>query len=434
MADVQQESALVVDRLSAALTDAANSTVDTSYGEIPLKDAIESGDLDIWAHAVTKLDEQKRLIGPLLKEDHRFPGDTVLQLRVDAGTIGLYPNFAAHPLILQTMALGSADEAIQWLERVLAAKTATGKVIEALWGVQVDQVIEFSETLRLVPTTSLPDGPRKMLLLGHRRGRSEDLFLSPLGMELPRSVLVADMTVNDVIFSPDEPQHQRAVDNTVRQGINELLQDVTSVLSMVGPRIAISAAIWFEFDDPDLRFLSTYFSGRHARYVDVIPLRPMTFPVLDPDEAVDLVRRFLALPNALKKKIRVALNRLNTAQRRFSIGDKSIDICIALESLLGGTDKNEVTHKVTTRAARLLGGTIESRLRNRDIVNLTYRFRSSMVHEGTEPTGDKPVSGVNTPVAMIVEEAVGVCVRVIKTIMHSGSIPDWKEFDVQAGA
>lgn len=433
MAEVQQESVAPEDLLSAALTSAASSTVETEYGVVPLKDAIESGDLGIWGQAATKLRLLSDDISTLLREDSRFPGEDVFQLRLDGGAMGLYPNFASQPLLLKAIETGSGDEAIQWLLRVLASKSAGGKVVEALWGVQVNEEIQFSDTLRLVPVSALPDSPQKMLLLGHRRGRSEDLFISPLGLELPRSVLIADMTISNAVFSPNEHEANQATESAHRERINELLQDVTRVLSMVGPRVTLSAVIWVEFDDPDLRFLTTNFAPRRARYLDVMPLRTLTYPPLDADEALQLVRTFLALPEALKKKLRVALQRLNTAQRRVSVGDKSVDLCIALESLLGGTDKNEVTHKVTTRAARLLGGTVEERVRNRDIVSLTYRFRSSMVHEGAEPTGEKPIAGVNRPVAVIVEEAVGICVQVIKKIMLSGSIPDWKQFDVQPG-
>jgi hypothetical protein len=190
--------------------------------------------------------------------------------------------------------------------------------------------------------------------------------------------------------------------------------------------------IWFEFHDPDLQYMASMMAGRQMRRIEIMPSKTTEYPLLAAKEAQELVPFFLNLDVKLKDKIRVALHRLNIAQRRGSLGDRAVDRCIALESLLGGSDNQEVTHKVTTRAARQLGGNDQDRVRKRDVVSLTYGFRSAMVHEGSEPKGMKKVAGEDRPVAEIIEAAAAICVDVIKLIMHKGKIPDWKLFDVQA--
>ncbi|WP_208449196.1 HEPN domain-containing protein [Burkholderia ambifaria] len=140
----------------------------------------------------------------------------------------------------------------------------------------------------------------------------------------------------------------------------------------------------------------------------------------------------MKIPEKVRKNLRVALNRLNLAQRRFKLGDKAIDLAIVLESLLGGNETNEVTHKVTTRAARLLGGPNEERLYNRDIVNATYGYRSKMVHSGAQPEGTKQIAGNAMQASEILSAAVNVCVAVIKRIIRLPDIPDWKTFDIGA--
>jgi hypothetical protein len=97
--------------------------------------------------------------------------------------------------------------------------------------------------------------------------------------------------------------------------------------------------IWFEFHDPDLQYMASMMAGRQMRRIEIMPSKTTEYPLLAAKEAQELVPFFLNLDVKLKDKIRVALHRLNIAQRRGSLGDRAVDRCIALESLLGGSDK-----------------------------------------------------------------------------------------------
>lgn len=420
-----------VDKLSAALAEAANKSVPTDYGDIALARALKSGDFDIWASAQATLQQLGQIVTDLTITDERFPKDAQLVLRTHNGSMQFYPIGIGSILIQRTIDFNSSDEAIAWFLRVLEAKNAPGRVVEALWGVDVAEEFDLGENLRILPTTALKDGPFKDLLLGRRRGIREDLVMSSITLGNPQSVLEYRTELTSVVAPIDVNGLPPALSQETAISIREQMQEMTDFLTVIGPRVTLSAAITFEFDDPDLHYLGMFFLGRSMRIIEVMPVRPtITNPPLDIAEAIELAAIFVKLNQDLRKQLCVALNRLNLAQRRLSLGDKAIDLAITLESLLGGNENSEITHKVTTRATRLLAGPDNQRHFNRAIVNATYSYRSKMVHNGTQPSGIKRIGDREMRANEIISAAVDVCVKIIKAIIHRRAIPDWQEFDI----
>jgi len=123
--------------------------------------------------------------------------------------------------------------------------------------------------------------------------------------------------------------------------------------------------------------------GRSLHRPEIIPGIALTcYPPLDPSVA-KFIRGYLALPDAPRARVRVALLRLNQALRRRSAGDGAIELSIAFEALTGDDQTMEMTHKVKVRSSRILGGTSEERRRNSAIVGRMYALRSKLVHTGT---------------------------------------------------
>lgn len=69
-----------------------------------------------------------------------------------------------------------------------------------------------------------------------------------------------------------------------------------------------------------------------------LPLRRQSHQQLDASEIQQMISQFKLLEDQTKLKIRVALERFNFALRRGHLGDVAIDLCIALESLVGGNE------------------------------------------------------------------------------------------------
>lgn len=77
----------------------------------------------------------------------------------------------------------------------------------------------------------------------------------------------------------------------------------------------------------------------------------------------------------------VALRRSNLAYQRDRPEDRFIDCFVSLESLYSKTSgQGEVTHKISTRASRVLAEKFEDRQKKRSRLKDLYRLRSKIVH------------------------------------------------------
>jgi hypothetical protein len=425
MSDARRPVALD-DPLRARLATVLTRTVVTQYGELPLSTALDSGDERVFGAAVIRLNQMGNEVKALLVNDHRFPGNAVLQMRNETGSSNLYPHMVGIPLLRRVLATGSPDDAIEWLQRMLKTKEASGRTIEALWGVAVKDEIALLPDLKIIPFDRLPDSSQKRLLMNS--GPRSHMFLMTLFDYVPpKAALVVNRVLDGVIHGVADAQ---ANDGREARQIDQLLADVTLVLTLVGPRVPVSSVTWFEFDAPDLQALAPLADMYRGRRPELLPFTSLDYPPLDADEAQRLIHGFLALSEETKQKLRMALHRLNRAQRRGGIGDRAVELCIALEILLGDEGRDDVAHKATIRSALLLGGRAEERLINADVIRMTYGFRRAFVHQGNEPSGKKEINGVKIPVAAIVESAVQVCIAVIRIVIQRGGIPDWTAFDI----
>jgi hypothetical protein len=98
---------------------------------------------------------------------------------------------------------------------------------------------------------------------------------------------------------------------------------------------------------------------------------------------------------------------------------------------MGDDATTEMTHKVNVRTVRLLGGSPDIRKTNAAILKEMYNIRSSLVHKGhVDNRASKEISGNKVSRAEIVARATAVCAGLIRTIVHRGSIPNWREFDI----
>ncbi|WP_061172503.1 HEPN domain-containing protein [Caballeronia hypogeia] len=156
------------------------------------------------------------------------------------------------------------------------------------------------------------------------------------------------------------------------------------------------------------------------------------YPALNTDEARRIVREFIALPDDVRGVMRVALKRINQAHLRHDVGDKAVELATAFEALLGDGGTNEMTHKITVRSVRLLGGTLSEREINKVIVNKMYSVRSKLVHTGkVDETKKVNVRGEQLTSQEIVDQALLLGVRVATKIIFDKKIPDWEAFDIR---
>lgn len=361
-------------------------------------------------------------ITKLIAKDDRFPGNEVRMIRSLGGAIGFYPNMVAAPLIRRALKYESSAYAIQWLEAVLATKKAQGSYVTTLWNVPVESEIQLTENVKLVPFNALPDSSHKTSV---QNPGSEGLIVSALDWEIPSSALIRCFEVSPVVIDPG----QKLESDYYR--IQEETADIILALTVVGPRPPVLAAAWHAFDDPDLN--DAAISGRHSWMMEILPaFSQKPYPLLDPQVAAKVVEQILNLNSKDKPRVVTAIKRLQRALIRHEVGDRAVELSIALEVLLSDKDNSEMTHKVSVRGVRFIGGTSEERTRNLVILKKAYEIRSKLVHQGIQEVGDISMGkGLpKLPAVALINEACELCAKLIRKVLACGEIPDWPTFDI----
>ena len=246
----------------------------------------------------------------------------------------------------------------------------------------------------------------------------------------PTSALVVQYRVEPYLRNPDEPSQldQNFID------LHTLVSEITLVLTLIGPRVPLHVANWFNFDDPDLE-CAQLGRSRGTQIVEILPR--MSFaaaPVLDAAEAQRTIAQFQGLQPLAKKKVITATSRLKHGLSRHHAGDQAVELSIALETLVGDAANAEMTHKVSVRAVRMLGGPPDVRARNLAILKRTYDVRSKVVHQGEQASGTVTVASEKMTVDALMTEAACLCAELIKVVIKRGSVPSWGHFDINESA
>lgn len=420
----------LLDELTAACQQGCAIKIDS--GEFGLLEALNSQDSRVSTAAILQLHKLGDKLYEFVVKDGRFPGDKQLMVRSGDGVTGFYPRFVGVPLVRRAIEAGSPEAAIEWLQKVLATTFATGKTIRALWGVPVEQEIQITPDVKIVPIDKLLDSVHMRSIAKYTYSMARTP--SPIMLDLApfTSALVVTRRI-EPFFDDSLTPPTLANDEHSKQ--NDLFLDIALALTVVGPRVAISGPEWFAFDERDLEE-ARMFSSRTVRMHEILPRDLCDYPMLDPEEAPQIVQAFLALHGDTRHKVRLALKRLSQAQLRHDYSDRYVEQSIALETLLGDDETTGMTHKISARSARLIGGTEEVRKKNAAVIKQMYSTRSTVVHSGhiKNPAKLKTISGRQMSVFDIANYTVNICVDLIKIIIRRGSIPDWQIFDITENA
>ncbi|MCD4502888.1 hypothetical protein LQR30_02115 [Chromobacterium piscinae] len=390
---------------------------------VGLVEALKSPDLNVWHQASETIEELSKGLVDAVVRDESFLGNAVRQVNLASGSIGFYPQFVGTHLVIQAVKTRSADAAIAWLRKVLETNEAAAKTIQTLWGVPVTEAFDLTPDVRIVPIRDLADTEQRRYMMGSNF-RTNALPISSMLEYMPfESALVVNHTISPLLRDPalgDSP-----VTNFV--ATTDLLKDISLALTVVGPRMAITGFQWFEYDDPDFSL-----SRGYSNYIlEVLPLHIYQCPVLDADEARKIITAYLELKGRTRQVVRVALQRISQAFRRHNAGDAAVELSTAFEALLGDSSTTEMTHKIKVRAVRLIGGSVEVRRSNAAIINKAYGIRSKLVHTGQVNEADiETVNGKRMTGREIIDQALILCVDLVKKIILRGTIPDWAVFDI----
>ena len=126
------------------------------------------------------------------------------------------------------------------------------------------------------------------------------------------------------------------------------------------------------------------------------------------------------------------MERLHQSLVRRSPGDKSLELAIALETLLVDSP-GEHTFKIALRAALSTSDDLAQRSRSRAIIEAAYGLRSALVHGGQAPQ-DCRVRGHGTePATDVAAEAARITAQVIRRVLAEGRLLDWARLELSNG-
>jgi len=141
------------------------------------------------------------------------------------------------------------------------------------------------------------------------------------------------------------------------------------------------------------------------------------------DAGIEAAARHLQFEGAFRKQMDIAARRLASARRR--VGDQAdtlIDLAIAVESLLGDSNRADFTYKLSLRGGLLLGEDLPARKVIYKAIRELYDARSQVVH------------GRDCRDVSIIDRGDQLIARLINRIAHTGRMPDWPTLELSGGA
>ena len=176
---------------------------------------------------------------------------------------------------------------------------------------------------------------------------------------------------------------------------------------------------WMRDLDPNFRLQNP---GGRASPFDVWP---EDFPLSEESVVsfVESARGWLSYPSKKRHAIELATRRIvasfGPATGMFGLEDRILDVAIALEIMYGPFDAGEITHKLRTRAAWLLGISPDDRRNIVEQIKTFYAARSAIVHSSANTDREK------------LERALplgrDLARRTLTLLLTRGPVPNWDE-------
>ncbi|HEY7184461.1 MAG TPA: hypothetical protein VIC84_23695 [Blastocatellia bacterium] len=169
-----------------------------------------------------------------------------------------------------------------------------------------------------------------------------------------------------------------------------------------------------------------YFSWRQWSHLNA--LREFKTYEGNENRIISAITNWAKIPDSMKHKLRIPLDRLNRALAASSAIDCAIDLGLALEALLLSDlePNDQISLAFRLRGAWLLGKNPTERQSYLQKFNAIYTCRSKAVHRGTLPPknfsfGDVKVS----PGEFMVNTARQLAASAVLKVIDRGSFPDW---------
>ena len=386
------------------------------YSYVP---ELEYSYLNQFMPVITDLTLEKRLFETIRADLEDYIVDDKIQLasiKIVGGPIG---GFDLHYLIRQIIRValvkGSMQSSLSFY-RSVAQTPATYQAIALLNGIHVEQEIEISQGIRLVP---LPDSTSRLPnYLPYMR------FMSAIDL-LNRTVLILDYNIHPIFANPEIAALQFD-DHFSRVPVSSEYPDFDidkfcDALSMSCNGSIEYMAIWGYLAPDEIFHVKELSSGgvHHYKPFSLHNYDRTSVTKLEVRNALDILDKRKELDASVTKQLDVSINRWIKSKTDQSLIDSIIDLTIALEAIyLGDTDRQtELSYRLRLRTAWYLGKNIDERSNILNTVNKVYELRSKALH-GAKESPDTTTKDFKT-------SGQDLCLRSILKIIENGRFPNW---------
>jgi hypothetical protein len=346
-------------------------------------------------------------------------------LRYPGGERAMDAALAATMLFRFVNAGGTMHNGLDALREATRPRDVHGQFVMVVAGINISSAADVTEMIRLVPFNDLPRTPS-----WNDAARYAGATLLPHGMStlpLPLAALVARVTVSDPVATTATSGSYVTVGASSE--IRSTLEEIRLALTCVGPSRPVSVVEWFEFVDPLLSHLNSP-GGMSMTYDDLRHGYPWMEVQHESADMAAVARQYSQLADGgTRARLARALRRLNFAMRRADVGDRAVELAIALESVLVG-GRGENTFKVSLRASLIIPADRARRIAARAIVSAIYDVRSAVVHSGEAANKVRVRGRGEVSTATVVNEGLVITADVLRQLIGRGAIPVWEDLEV----
>lgn len=295
---------------------------------------------------------------------------------------------------------------IQSLINLSHDKAINTSTVRAIEGVGISLAAMLSEDLSIVPAEWLPSYHPEVF--SHSNSPAHGFGAAP------SAAVVLRQTIGDQFLTAE-------IGTTSVRVPDQPFQDAFSALLLASDGAPQYRQQYTMVNDLGWPGLASAGFGEAQTF----PERVVSVQEVDWTQASITFNQLAKVAANTRRPLQRAISKLETSRRRATFTEKAVELGMCIEMLLmhGGNDKGEITNKVATRAAWLLGKDSGSRLSIFRCTRDLYNDRSKVAHGGEIATGAPPneVQGLASKFASYDL----LCRNIIKEIARRGSWPDW---------
>ena len=372
----------------------------------------------------SKIIQQFEITKPLaqvLEKQDEFNKPKNLHVNHGLGSMQFQPAAAALFLCRQAEKV-SPEAAVDSLIDIFGKTEADLLCVMSLRGVTCQKNIQLTKTIQMVPLASLPPSWRKLCLTKPDPVdiSGESSAFNPFRVkrsDLERVFLITSIKIKPVLFDYETIGDQDSLFPTINEAFISL-DEVRLCLTSIGNCSPLEENRWNQFKDEVLEDAANASSRVSYIPIEIIPQRLRKSEPIQEETVVSIVKSYFKLPRKFQNQVIRALDRLNQAMRRSTVGDRAVELSIALESVLLGTERGDNRFKVSLRSGIVFSHDLDKRTQCRKAIKEMYDIRSDLVHNGNDNNSDPRKKDV-------IEQAITFSAEIIKNLIINGKPPNW---------